>query len=72
MIRNETRESAHLRSRVKDLSVVPNIVSFTPLLAAITPIAKLEKNADQLYSPILIRDTESLIANQRFAHSPSP
>lgn len=63
MIRNETRESAHLRSRVKDLSVVPNIVSFTPLLAAITPIAKLEKNADQLYSPILIRDTESLIAN---------
>lgn len=63
MIRNETRESAHLKSRVKDLSVVPNIVSFTPLLAAITPIAKLEKNADKLYSPILIRDTESLIAN---------
>lgn len=62
MIRNETRESAHLRSRVKDLSVVPNIVSFTPLLAAITPVAKLEKNGD-LYEPVLIRDTESLIAN---------
>lgn len=63
MIRNETRESAHLKSRVKDLSVVPNIVSFTPLLAAITPVAKLEKNADQLYSPVLVRDTESLISN---------
>lgn len=63
MIRNETRESAHLRSRVKDLSVVPNIVSFTPLLAAITPTATLETNADGLYSPVLIRDTDSLIAN---------
>lgn len=64
MIRNETRESAHLKSRVKDLSVVPNIVSFTPLLAAITPIAKLSKNtATGLYDPVLVRDTESLIAN---------
>lgn len=63
MIRNDTRESAHLKSRVKDLSVVPNIVSFTPLLAAITPIAELEKNTDGLYDPILVRDTDSLIAN---------
>lgn len=63
MIRNETRESAHLRSRVKDLSVVPNVVDYTGLFAAITPIAKLNKNADGLYDPVLIRDTDSLIAN---------
>ena len=63
MIKNETRESAHLRSRVKDLSVVPNIVSFTVLFAAITPIAKLKKTDDGLYEPVLIRDTDSLIAN---------
>lgn len=63
MIKNETRESAHLRSRVKDLSVVPNVVSFTGLFAAITPISKLKKNDDGLYEPVLIRDTESLIAN---------
>lgn len=62
MIKNETRESAHLRSRVKDLSVVPNVVSYTGLFAAITPIAKLNQNGD-LYEPILIRDTDSLIAN---------
>ena len=63
MIRNDTRESAHLKSRVKDLSVVPNVVSFTGLFAAITPIAKLKRNEDDLYDPILIRDTDSLIAN---------
>ena len=63
MIKNETRESAHLRSRVKDLSVVPNVVSFTGLFAAITPIAKLKKNDEGLYDPVLIRDTDSLIAN---------
>lgn len=63
MIRNETRESAHLRSRVKDLSVVPNVVDYTGLFAAITPIAKLNKNVDGLYDPVLIRDTDSLIAN---------
>lgn len=64
MIKNETRESAHLRSRVKDLSAVPNLVNFTGLFAAITPIAKLEKNTDtNCYEPILIRDVDSLIAN---------
>lgn len=63
MIKNETRESAHLKSRVKDLSVVPNIVSFTGLFAAVTPVAKLQLNEDGLYDPILIRDTDSLIAN---------
>lgn len=63
MIRNETRESAHLRSRIKDLSVVPNVVSYTGLFAAITPIAKLKHNSEGLYDPILVRDTESLIAN---------
>lgn len=64
MIKNDTRESAHLKSRVKDLSVVPNLVSFTGLFTAITPIAKIEKNpATGLYDPILIRDTDSLIAN---------
>lgn len=63
MIRNETRESAHLRSRVKDLSQVPNIISYTPLLAAITPVSKLELNEETLYDPILVRDTDSLIAN---------
>lgn len=63
MLKVENRESAHLKSRVKDLSVVPNLVSYTALLAAITPIAKLATNADGLYDPILIRDTDSLIAN---------
>lgn len=63
MIKNETRESAHLKSRVKDLSVVPNIVSFTGLFAAVTPVAKLQLNEDGLYDPILVRDTDSLIAN---------
>jgi hypothetical protein len=63
MIRNETRESAHLRSRVKDLSQVPNIISYVPLLAAITPVSKLELNEAGLYDPILVRDTDSLIAN---------
>lgn len=63
MLKVENRESAHLKSRVKDLSVVPNLVSYTALLAAITPIAKLPTNADNLYDPVLIRDTDSLIAN---------
>lgn len=63
MIKVDSRESAHVRSRVKDLSVVPNLVNFTALLAAITPISKLSKNADGLYEPVLIRDTDSLIAN---------
>lgn len=64
MLKVENRESAHLKSRVKDLSVVPNLVSYTALLAAITPIAKLEKNlATNLYEPILVRDTTSLIEN---------
>lgn len=64
MIRVDNRESAHIRSRVKDLSVVPNIASFNALLACITPIAKLKKNADtNSYEPILVRDNETLIAN---------
>ena len=64
MLRVESRESAHVKSRVKDLSVVPNVASYTALLACITPIAKLEKNkATDLYDPILIRDVDSLIAN---------
>lgn len=64
MLKVENRESAHLKSRVKDLSVVPNLVSYTALLAAITPIAKLEKNlATNLYEPVLVRDTTSLIEN---------
>ena len=63
MIKVDSRESAHVRSRVKDLSVVPNLVNFTALLAAITPISKLSKNTDDLYEPVLIRDTDSLIAN---------
>lgn len=63
MIKVENRESAHLKSRVYDKSVVPNVVSFNGLFAAITPLAKVAKNADDLYDPILIRDTSSLIAN---------
>lgn len=64
MIRVDNRESAHIRSRVKDLSVVPNIASFNALLACITPIAKLKKNVDTgQYEPILVRDNETLIAN---------
>lgn len=62
MLKVENRESAHLKSRVKDLSVVPNLVNYTALLAAITPIAaKVPKN-DEVYEPVLIRDTESLIS----------
>ena len=63
MLKVENRESAHLRSRVKDLSVVPNVASFNGLFAAITPIAKAAKNAEGLYEPILVRDNETLIAN---------
>ena len=63
MLKVENRESAHLRSRVKDLSVVPNVASFNGLFAAITPIAKATKNAEGLYEPILVRDSETLIAN---------
>lgn len=63
MIKVDSRESAHVKSRVQDLSVVPNLVSFTGLFAAITPIAKAEKNSDKLYEPVLVRDVESLIAN---------
>ena len=63
MLKVENRESAHLKSRVKDMSVVPNVADYIGLFAAITPISKLEKNVDGVYSPILIRDTESLIAN---------
>ena len=63
MLKVENRESAHLRSRVKDLSVVPNVASFNGLFAAITPIAKASKNAEGLYEPILVRDNETLIAN---------
>ena len=62
MLKVENRESAHIRSRVKDMSVVPNPVEFTGLFTAITPIAKIAKNAEQLYDPILVRDTDSLIA----------
>lgn len=62
MIRNETRESAHVNSRVKDLSNVPNIESYNGLFAAITPIATFEKNTAGLYNPILVRDVDSLIA----------
>ena len=67
MLKVENRESAHLKSRVKDMSVVPNVVSYTGLFAAITPVAKLKTYTDddgkELYEPILIRDTDSLIAN---------
>lgn len=63
MLKVENRESAHIRSRVKDLSVVPNVASFNALLACITPIAKAAKNAEGLYEPILVRDNETLIAN---------
>lgn len=64
---NETRESAHLRSRVTDLSVVPNLVSYNALLACITPLASqnvdLSEEGNQVYKPMLIRDVDTLIAN---------
>lgn len=63
MLKVENRESAHLRSSIKDLSVVPNVVSFNGLFAAITPIAKVSKNAEGLYEPILIRDADTLVTN---------
>ena len=63
MLKVENRESAHVKSRVYDRSVVPNIIDFVGLFAAITPISKVEKNADECYDPILVRDTDTLIAN---------
>ena len=63
---NETRESAHLRSRVTDLSVVPNLVSYNALLACITPLASQNvefSKTDSTYKPMLIRDVDTLIAN---------
>ena len=64
---NETRESAHLRSRVTDLSVVPNLVSYNALLACITPLAsqnvEFSEEDNQVYKPMLIRDVDTLIAN---------
>ena len=64
---NETRESAHLRSRVTDLSVVPNIVSYNALLACITPLASQNvehsEEDNEVYKPMLIRDVDTLIAN---------
>ena len=64
MIKVENRESAHVSSRVKDLSQVPNRVEYTALLSCITPITKLKPiEGTELYEPILIRDTASLIAN---------
>lgn len=63
MIRIESRESAHVRSRVKDLSVVPNIESFNGLFACLTPISATEPDADGNYSPVLVRDVDSLIRN---------
>lgn len=64
---NETRESAHLRSRVTDLSVVPNLVSYNALLACITPLASqnvdLSEEDNQVYKPMLIRDVDTLISN---------
>lgn len=64
MIKVENRESAHVSSRVKDLSQVPNRVDYTALLSCITPITKLKPiEGTELYEPILIRDTASLIAN---------
>ena len=63
---NETRESAHLRSRVTDLSVVPNLVSYNALLACITPLASQNvefSKTDNTYKPMLIRDVDTLISN---------
>lgn len=63
---NETRESAHLRSRVTDLSVVPNLVSYNALLACITPLASQNvefSKTDSTYKPMLIRDVDTLISN---------
>lgn len=64
---NETRESAHLRSRVTDLSVVPNLVSYNALLACITPLAsqnvEFSEEDNEVYKPMLIRDVDTLIAN---------
>ncbi len=63
---NETRESAHLRSRVTDLSVVPNLVSYNALLACITPLASQSvefSEEDSTYKPMLIRDVDTLISN---------
>lgn len=62
MLKVENRESAHIKSRVKDLSVVPNVVSYTGLFACITPLSSIKPNEeDGTFEPVLIRDTDSLI-----------
>jgi hypothetical protein len=64
MIKIDSRESAHVKSRVKDESVVPNIASFNGLFACITPISRVQKNSvTNQYDPILVRDVDTLIAN---------
>lgn len=61
MRKNEGREAAHVKSRVKDLSKVPNLIDFVGLFCCITPIAPSDPDTEGLYEPVLIRDTESLI-----------
>lgn len=64
MIKIDNRESAHVKSRIKDLSKVQNVVSFTGLFACITPSSKNEPNEiTKEYDPVLCRDVETLITN---------
>lgn len=63
MLKIESREAANLKSRVKDLSQVPNLVNFAGLFACITPLAKVAPNEAGLYEPVLIRDVNSLIGH---------
>lgn len=65
MLKIESREAANLKSRVKDLSQVPNLVNYAGLFACITPLSKNapvdDGSGNVLYEPVLIRDTNSLI-----------
>lgn len=61
MLKIESREAANLKSRVKDLSQVPNLVNYAGLFACITPLSKAAPNDDGVYEPVLVRDTNSLI-----------
>ena len=66
MLKIENRESAHVRSRVKDLSKVPNNIGYTGLFACITPLStfatQLDNDGNNVYKPVLVRDIDTLVA----------
>lgn len=66
MLKIDNRESAHVRSRVKDLSKVPNTVGYTGLFACLTPLSTVasttNSDGEAVYTPVLVRDVDTLIS----------